>query len=192
PTDQSWRVEFQLHDWVVPDSTATRLFALNGVGLEIFIYPDGRLAIIDRRDELPGGSPCLLSLSNRANVLLRVQRNYPERVFSCELWNSDGTGYDYKLQKILESRNWEFDGGKLGGSTGSLGFLRVFTSLTPLRSQPPNSAEPGNWTELFLEENGLDSSGNQHDLSGNLVFTATPAQLPVAIISTPGNLFWFD
>src|SRR5580704_4927605 len=56
--NQSWRVEFQLHNFALP-SGLQWLFQLSGVGAAAQLWPDGRLALYTR-DSVQQQSPCFV------------------------------------------------------------------------------------------------------------------------------------
>src|ERR1019366_3200706 len=45
PQNQSWRVEFQIHNWTLPASGAAPIIGLSSVGFEAFLESDGRLFV---------------------------------------------------------------------------------------------------------------------------------------------------
>ena len=196
PQNQSWRVEFQIHDWNLPASNnyGARIFSLDGLGATVWLYPNGQLALGDLRDVISPAQPCFLDLGTLRNVLVRFQRDVAQKRITCELWNFDGTGYKSQTETISSSNNWTLSGGQLGSSVDSkLAFLRVFTSLIAIGSKPPTTADGGTWTELKFDGTLLDSSGQGHNGSlGGATYVATPDQMPVAFPKTFGAPSWSD
>ena len=134
-SNQSWRVEFQIHNFVLPaaGNFGAGLLSLTGIGLQAWIYPTNAVAVQDSRDTTSsGGAPCQLDLTGRTNVLVRITRNVPSMLFTCEIWNYDGTGYLTQSQTILSLNSWPFSGGNLGGASN--GGPRVFACLHHLDS----------------------------------------------------------
>ena len=89
PDSQSWRVEFQIHNWILPAEGFyfAYIFQLDGTGVSASIWPDGRLTLNDQRDNVAKQDLCYLSLAGRSNVLVRFQRDVPGKTTACELWN---------------------------------------------------------------------------------------------------------
>jgi hypothetical protein len=113
-------------------------------------------------------------------------------LFSCEIWNFDGTGYSSQVLNIGTLQTRPYAGGTVGpGASAALGFLRVATTLMPLGAKPPTTADGGNWTELKFDGNLKDSSGNNHNASGSgPTYMATPNQVAVAFPKTFGAPAW--
>ncbi len=194
--NQSWRVEFQMHNWTLPGPTqfGARVFALNGVGTNVYLFPDGRLSIEDDRDAIAQQAPCFVSTLGLTNVLVRYQRNLSTNSFTCEIWNYDGTGYNSQTDTITGTNDWRSSGGTIGGGqplTLDLAFLRVFTTTVPPGSKPPTTADGGNWTELKFDGNTNDSSGFGHNASvPGVTYVPTPNQIAVAFPKTFGAPPW--
>ncbi len=190
PANQSWRVEFQLHDWTLPsagDFTA-KLFELDGTGANAFLYPTSQLALGDLRDNASPAQPCFVSIAGLTNALVRIQRDLANSRVTCEAWNYDGTGYNSQTVSILSPlSSYSMTGGRLGASStlAKLGFLRISTALLPLGSKPPTTADGGNWTELKFDNNLNDSSGNQHSATvSSPSYVSTPNQVAIALPKT--------
>src|SRR5580658_252967 len=129
PAKQSWRVEFQFHNWTIPPAGfyGAVVFDIGGTGTKATISPDGRLAI-EASDQLTARQPCFLSTEGISNALVRIQKDVGKMQFSCEMWNFDGTGYRNDVMQILVPQQRQGPGGQIGGgATGALGFLRVST-----------------------------------------------------------------
>ncbi len=183
---QSWRVEFQMHDWTLPAPGiySAYVFYLGGTGLTAIIYPDGRLALTDVRDSLTRAQPCFLSLNGRQNVLVRFQRDAVNLSTVCEIWNADGTGYQQDLDSMT-IQGWTLSGGTLGSASTSaaLGFLRVSSTLVGYGSRPPVTADTGDLVNLTF-----DSGSTIGIASGS--YETTPGQNPVALAKTYGAPTW--
>lgn len=198
PDNQSWRVEFQIHNWVLPAEGFyfAYIFQLDGTGVSASIWPDGRLTLNDNRDLVARQDLCYLPLTGRSNVLVRFQRDVPGKTTTCELWNTDGTGYARSGDVISSVKAYpSVQGGTIGGAVSvKLGFFRIDRNLVPAGSKPPTTARSGEWTELKFDggPNGLmDSSGNGHNaVLANPVYAATPNQGPAAIAKTSGAPTW--
>src|SRR5580658_348638 len=190
---QSWRIEFQIHNWTIPPAGvySAMLFDLLGTGSLARIYPDGTLEL-ETVDQITQQQPCFVSTAGLTNALVRVQKNVAAMLFSCEIWNYDGTGYASQVLNIAQVAARPYTGGTVGpGASAGLGFLRVATTLMPLGSKPPTTADGGNWTELKFDGNLKDSSGNNHNASGSGVsYMATPNQVAVANPKPLGAPSW--
>jgi len=193
PAKQSWRVEFQFHNWTIPPAGfyGAVVFDIGGTGTKATISPDGRLAI-EASDQLTARQPCFLSTEGISNALVRIQKDVGKMQFSCEMWNFDGTGYRNDVMQILVPQQRQGPGGQIGGgATGALGFLRVSTKLMPLGGRPPTTADGGDWTELKFDGNLKDSSGHNHhavDYTGT--YMPTPNQVAFAHPMTAGAPSW--
>ncbi len=192
PHNQSWRVEFQLHDWSQPNPGNAPIIYLASVGAAAYLNnATGQLNLESVGDQVVQAAPCFLNLAGMTNALIRFQRNVGAMTLTCEAWNYDSTGYNTQSDNISKLGNLPFGGGALGnGSSGSLGFLRVFTTLVPTGSRPPVTGDPGDWTELKFDGNLNDSTGNGHGGTAAATYAPTPNQVPVALPKTLGAPFW--
>lgn len=192
PANQSWRVEFQLHSFTLPTSaTPPSLIQLAGVGFAAYLGSDGRLLLESLWDQVYEQSPCYVNTTGFNNVLVRFQRNVSTMQVTCELWNYDSTGYNTQTDHISKLATSPYGGGQLGGNiSASLGFLRVNTTVLPLGSRPPATADTGNWTDLRFDGNLHDSSGNGHGGTGPAFYMLTPNQVSVSLPKTLGAPFW--
>lgn len=193
PANQSWRIEFQIHNWTIPPAGvySAMIYDLLGTGSIARLYPDGTVEI-ETLDQVTQQAPCFVSTSGLTNALVRIQKNASSMLFSCEIWNYDGTAYSNQVENISQLAPHPYSGGNVGpGASTALGFLRVSTTLLPLGSKPPTTADGGNWTELKFDGNLQDSSGNNHNASGyGVSYMATPNQVAVANPKTFGAPSW--
>ena len=192
--NQSWRVEFQIHNFVLPPASpgVVKLFGLTGLGGAAFLRSDGNLALEDDRDNVNPQQPCFLNTTGYTNALVRLQRDLSTMRVTCEIWNYDGTMYQTSSVTILSTNPWATSGGVIGsGGTADLGFVRVFTNTVPPGSRPPTTADQGNWTELKFDGNTNDSSGLGHSaIVPGASYVNTPNQVAVAIAKTYGAPSW--
>jgi hypothetical protein len=194
PANQSWRVEFQIHDWTPPAAGVytAAIFQLFGTGAIAKILPDGTLDI-ETLDQVSKLQPCFVTTGGITNALVRMQKDVANKRFSCEIWNYDGTLYRMDSDTITGLQNRNDSTGNIGaGATVSLGFLRVFTTLVPLGSKPPTTADGGNWSEWKFDGDLKDSSSRRHNGSGprGLAFVQTPNQVAIANPKTAGAPSW--
>lgn len=194
-SSQSWRLEFQLHDFSAAPAGnyGQKIFYLNSIGTFATVYPDGSINLADLWDLGEGGAPCQVSTQGFSNVLVRIQRNVDTKNFTCELWNYDANGYTYQIRAFGVARNFtpglDVDSVS-GGASGNLGFLRISTTVLPLGSKPPTTADSGDWTEWKFDGNLADSSGHNRNLGGPAVFVPTPNQAAFALAKTYGSPAW--
>ena len=188
PPSQSWRVEFQLHDWTLPPQGIQNayIFYLLGTGLNAAIWPDGRLALTEMRDSITPAQPCFLSLNGRQNVMVRYQKEVSSMRVVCEIWNSDGTGYQQDNDTITSLNPWFSSGGTLGSANTNtaLAFLRVFSTTVPDGSRPPVTADVGDLDNLTFNSGmtvGIATTGGP-----GVSYEPTPGQNPVAFVKTFG------
>ena len=193
--NRSWRIEFEIQNWTLPPAGqyGANIFILGGEGAYATLWPDGRLALTDFADQTAsGGSPCFLPLANRTDVLVRYQKDLATKRLTCELWNSDGSGYANNSDTILATTG-NTNLGYLGSpfTSVTLSFLRVATTLLGQNGAPPIKADSGDWTELKFNGNLTDSSGNGHSASlPNPVFLTLPAPLPLSLIRAAVSANW--
>jgi hypothetical protein len=196
PATQSWRVEFQMHNWALPAAGGgAQVWGLNGIGASASLLIGGVLRFIDTRDQLPGGAPCDLPLTGLSNVLVRVQRDALNKRFVCELWNYDGTGHQQNSVQISSFLQWPYSDGGFGSANTSaaLGFFRIFDNVVPDGSQPPVTADTGNLLNLKLDRSLVDTGPRGlSNTSSNAVYGTTPSQLPAAFIKTADAPAWTD
>lgn len=192
PANQSWRIEFQIHNWTIPPAYNATLYYLNGTGSIARIFPDGTVETEGSPDQVSEQQPCFVSTKGLTNVLVRLQKNVPAMLFTCEIWNYDGTGYSSQVLHLSKLVPRPYGGGTIGSVVQSaLGFLRVATTLVPLGARPPTTADGGDWTELKFDGNLRDSSGRNHHASGSgASYMATPNQVAVANPKTAGAPAW--
>ena len=193
--NQSWRIEFQIHNWVLPPANVHTavLFGMSGAGAIVRLYPNGTLEI-ENRDPVNEQAPCFLPLNGLTTALVRIQKDSGQMRFSCEAWNFDATGYRSQVETMNGLKAGTFSGGAIGpigdSAGAALGFLRLSTALVPLGSRPPTTADAGNWTELKFDGNLQDSSGNGHSAGGTGTYMDTPNQVAVAVAKTFGAPAW--
>ncbi len=168
-----------------------KLFNLLGTGAIAWLSPDGIVAS-GSSDKFAQQQPCFVSVKGLTNALVRMQKNVPAMLFSCEVWSYDGTGYSNQVMNISQLVPRPDSGGTIGpGALTAIGFLRVSTTLLPLGAKPPTTADGGNWSEWKFDGNLKDSSGHKHNASGSGVsYMATPNQVPVANPKTLGAPAW--
>ncbi len=193
PANQSWRIEFQIHNWTSPPVGVQNqsLFQLIGTGAIARLYPGGTVET-ESTDKFAQQAPCFVSSNGLTNALVRIQKNVPAMLFTCEIWNYDGTGYSNQVMNISQLVPRPDARGSIGlGVQTALGFLRIATTLLPLGAKPPTTADAGNRTELKFDGNLRDSSGNNHNASGSgISYMATPNQVAVANPKTFGAPAW--
>ena len=191
----SWRLEFQIHDFVIPaaGNYGAKLFWIDGIGVIGSIFPDGSINLTNLWDLGNGGAPCQVFPKQATNVLVRMQRDRANSRTTCELWNYDSTGYNYQILPFGTTRHFNpRQGGDLGlGATARLAFLRTSVGVLPLGSKPPTTADGGDRAEYKFDGTLKDSSGRNHDITGpGAVFSPTPNQGPFALAKTYGAPNW--
>jgi hypothetical protein len=169
PHNQSWRVEFQIHDWRLPPAGAAPIITLYSVGFEAFLQSNGQMYVQSLGDSIVELQPCYLNLSGLTNALVRFQRNLTAKTVTCEIWNYDSTGYNSQTDHINVPGNLPFGGGSLGGggASASLGFLRVFTTLVPQRHKRERARRHRNGDLRGNAEPG--ASGSSENNGGSIL-----------------------
>jgi hypothetical protein len=200
---QSFRVEFQVHNW--SGSANATAFSLNGTGMQAGInIPTGPLISLQAEGYYHAGN-CNVSLAGITNALVRMQVNptgsaingVPASSFVGEIWNYDATAYNSCSQTITGSFGNSATGGTFGGVTVDLGFLNVYTTLVPLGGQPPVTASRGDRTAITFDCTSspstclTDLSGNGNNVTySGASYVNTPNQVPVAFAKTLGAPAW--
>ena len=191
PASQSWRVEFQLHDWVIPPATVgnAELWTMSGLGASATLISTNALRLYDYH-EPTAPSVCDISLAGRSNILVRLQRDAGAKLFTCEIWNTDGGGYVQNFNNIATLTAATGNLGRFGGvgTTAQIAFYRLTDSLLPLGSRPPVTASSGQFLANYtFDGDTLDRSGNHRDIVfSSATFGSTPNQ-GVASIPRTGN-----
>ena len=183
-------MEFQIHDWTLPNGQPPLMY-LAGTGFAAYFYQSGVIGLESLADRVAQQEPCFVNTSGMRNALVRFQRNLSTMQLTCEIWNYDSTGYNSQTDMITSLGNLGYGGGSLGGAiSASLGFLRISSTVLPLGSRPPATGDTGAWTDLRFDGNLTDSSGNGHGGTGTPTYAVTPNQVPVSLPKTFGTPFW--
>ena len=152
PQSQSWRVEFQIHNWTLPPQgiQSAYVFYLSGTAAAAAIFPNGMLGT----DRLAGFGITGAALFFVAKRAPECAGAIPERrseqasgVRDMELrWN----GYQQDSDKIVAFKAWSYSGGTLGSANtnAALAFLRVFSTIVPDGTRPPVTADSGDLQNL--------------------------------------------
>lgn len=166
-------------------------------------YSDKRLVLGTQYDSIPGGAVCtFLDISTRTDILIRMQRDYTglvtgARQWTCEIWNVDSTGYEFHNLPITSAGDPSFNENGINGSTvntSQFGFVRMDSTLLPVASKPPTTADGGNLVEIKLDGGGTDSSGGGHNMTmtGTWNYPATPDQVAYAFAGTLETKSWSE
>jgi len=186
----TFRWELRLHNVIPASGTDTELFRLNNYIIKILA--SNQIEISDWNDTLGGtlGHEVRFDLSSRPDCLLRITRDVEGMTFYAEIWNADGTNYviSPKLPiTTLGSNNFSGTGyfGKQewqsASPTAQIAFYRWYSFKVPDGSAPPPSVPAGgDLADWEFEGNGMDSSGNQLNISytGGIAYTTTPTYPP--------------
>ncbi|MCZ2156784.1 MAG: hypothetical protein LC114_23300, partial [Bryobacterales bacterium] len=187
----SWRVEFQLHD---PGAFVAETNIIEFAGFAVRLRDNGtRIFISPSHDSYPGGTPCIFNVTGRSNMLVRVQRDYSAMKYYCEMWDADGSNYEFRSLTILSANGDTGANGHIDGRYAniSIGFLRMFNTLVPIKSKPPVTAETGTELELKFDGDGKDASGKKRNMStAGFGFAPTPGQEAFALPTTPNTPEW--
>ena len=198
PNTPANRVEFYIHDW--SSSSTTHLISSGATGWIAYTQPgdpanvtlliynqwesDGKLAQIR-----------IGSLSKHA-VYVRCQHDPVKKLDLIEAWDTDGNRIaNNSLSYGSETpAGTDFQMGFGGEPTLSVGFMRAHSTLVPLNSRPPVTADDtARLFEWKFDGSLNDASGNGHSaimLGGTPVFTSTPYQNIAAVIKTKGAPSW--
>jgi hypothetical protein len=187
----SWRVEFQIHNWTVPNPYLTYLFNL-GNGAAAIVTPESGLAMYSTDNT--NGVFCGLILAG-SDMLVRFQKLAGVPELACEAWNYDGSGYQSGTAAISAISSPAVSGGYVGsGLAAQLGFLRIFTTTVAIGSRPPTTADHGDYMELTFDGTMNDASGHGHNATNagisSVTFAATPDQKVFSFPRVLGSPFW--
>jgi len=189
-TGQDFRIEFQMHtgsgNFVAPASYKY-LAQLSGYGVRFLHKENNTLWVQDTGDSIAGGSDCQMALTDKSNVLVRLQRRTADMTFTCEMWNVDGSGYAATTLTITALGGAGGSGATISesGATPWFGFLRIIDSIVATSSQQPVTYTSSATRVWWKFDNGVtDSSSNGYNLTWTSpAYMATPGQS--TIISRP-------
>lgn len=198
PHNVPWRVEFYLHDW--SDTAPTARYAVSeAIGINFVLYNQGngdiRIGMYGTWD--PGVNHCFVLLKDltvRA-VYVRFQRDPEGSVERCEAWDKDGR----RIQSSINAWNGDTgargNGIQVGAGGASTAFFRVHSTLVPMNSRPPVTADnSGVLLHWKFDGNLRDSgpSGYNAILQAPPEYVETPNQNVVAKIKTADAPIWND
>jgi hypothetical protein len=174
------RMEFRLHDYSPPPDGYSWVVRLPDYSVR-FVQGALQLYVFDHAD-LPDSKLVSLDLKDRKkDVLARFQRNFSSKTISLEIWDIDGTNYASATYRLTEMpvTNWAGKTITAGGGTmgTQIAYLRLYSTLVPLRSSPPSRAD-GDIGDWEFDGKLDDKSGRGLDMkvtSGRTSFTATPS-----------------
>jgi hypothetical protein len=173
------RMEFRLHGFTQPADYYGWMFYF-GNFLVRFLGPSEILNISDNYDNYTSIN---VDLAGRSDVVVRFQRDKANTRLSLEVWNADGTGYAYALRQMAGVATANIAGTPItfgaATTTTDLAYLRLYSSVLPLGSQPPSRTD-GNLADWEFEGNLNDKSGHGVNLAGSAAMVATPA-LPIGV-----------
>jgi hypothetical protein len=188
----SFRLEFRLHN-IGPVASNVVWLYLDCLQLYIQAQSDGRLYVVERvsnTERLFGGV-------DRQDILVRIQRNIPQGRFDIELWDSNGANYSaVSATGLSYTGSFSASGGGFNAFSHSAGFaqlafMRAFTSLVPLGSRPPTTADVGDYFDWKFDGNGADASGHGRTVNvSGASFVATPTVAAVAVAKTANTPSW--
>lgn len=198
--DVLWRAEMHIDLYVAPGpgpSDGQGIINLGGAGAQATTRTEsgGSLALYDNRNvyqPVNSRSYCFFGMSGRTNVLVRWQRTPTHLI--CEIWNADGTGYEYQ-QRTRTAYGSPGSGGTLGSNQPNtpathLAFFRLHEGNLPAGSRPPVTADVGirGWK---FDGNGTAQSGGNNINTGGFSFAQTVTGVgAVAGIAGGGTKDW--
>lgn len=183
------RLEFHMHDYT-PTVGVNRSFAyLNFFDLQLMAVASGEIEVIS-----PRGAAVRCPTQNRSNFLVRAQLNVADARLDCEVWDVDGSNYAVRTVSGLTFRAFSTPNGAISSfneSRPALAFLRGSTTLVPLGSKPPVTADVGDYFDWKLDVNGNDSTGrNIRLVTSEFAFVPTVGQGVVAMPLTADTPAW--
>lgn len=191
-----WTAEVHIDVWNLPSLTSDpTILQLQGIGARMLLSHNGSFLLYDSRNTYESPGFCDLSLSGRTNVLVRWQRDVVNDLLVCEIWNADGTGYDYDILSKTASGSTS-SGGTLGSTSANmndvhLAFARVKKSAVAVASKPPTTYDVGDLDWKF-DGDGTATSGGNDITTTSFGFADTNGQAIYPIISTPDTPNWAE
>lgn len=156
---------------------------LNGAALQLNDYLDPT-----------NGCQFSVPITFNQDTVVRLTKNAALGQITLESWNATGTNY----QSVTGNCTAPFVAGGLTGtgqigaseSIGTVAFVRLYSTILPLNSAPPNGASGGDLADWEFNGNGKDSSG----YGDNISFSSSPsystaAVYPPACIMPPQQSF---
>ena len=196
------RLEMAIHDWT--DGISINQFLSDSVGLQVQVANSGSgniiLSIYSLFDTLNSVSPAQLPLTGISPrvAYIRVQRDVVAGQFEVEAWDSSGVRF-YTYSTALGGNRVDSSQGLSVGAPGGIGtaFCRVHTTVVPMNSRPPVTADNADTLVHWKFDGSLDdSSGNGYFgtifPAGSPVYVSTPYQNVVAKIKTMGSPSYSD
>ncbi len=188
----NFRLEFRVHNAAAPASNVS-VFFINCLDMYIQVQASGLLYVVEQ----VSGANFIASGSARSEMLVRVQRNISAGRVDVEVWDVDGGNYQATAVTGLTfsgsyaTANAGFNAWAHGNGNAKLAFMRAFTTLVPLGSRPPTTADVGDYFDWKFDGNGADSSGNGRTVNvSGASFVATPVAAAVAIAKTANTPSW--
>jgi|GEM_PF-3482034 len=183
------RLEFHMHDYA-PTVGVNRSFAyLNFFDMQLMAASNGEIEVIT-----PRGAAVRCPTHNRQNFLVRAQLNLADARLDCEVWDVDGSNYAVRTASELTFKAFSVFGGVISPfneSSPALAFLRGSTSLVPLGSKPPVTADVGDYFDWKFDANGNESTGKNIGLvTSAFTFVPTAGQGVVAMPATDNSPAW--
>jgi hypothetical protein len=174
------RVEFRLHDYTAPPDWNSWIIGLPDFAIR-FVQAELQLHVSDLVD-LPESKVAALELKGRKkDILARFQRNFSNKTITLEIWDIDGTNYSVATTQMtgMSPTNWAGKNIAVGGGTmrTRLAYLRLYSTVVPLKSLPPAHAD-GDLGDWEFDGTFGDKSGRGLDMKisdGRFGFSATPS-----------------
>lgn len=195
-----WRAEFYLHDW--SDNNPTTHIADSGaLGFSFVLYNMGngdiRVSMYSPWDQ--GVEVCMFALSNLKvrGVYVRFQRDPAASVERCEAWDTNAVRvYSAIHGWTSDAGGASSDGVQVGASGVGAAFFRLHSTLVPMNSRPPVTADNSDVILHWKFDGDLRDSGpsgyNGTFSSGSPTYVPTPNQNVVAKIKTYDAPAWND
>lgn len=188
-TLQSWRMETRVTAWTLPVGSGTQvsIWSIPNIYISIYNNNGGPLVrVIDFIDGPAGGSALQTSAPNTSgsDFVVRLQKDFTNSLGACaggspgcfilEVWNVNGSNYTLISIPLTTPRAGAAGTIQIGDSTratGTLGFLRWYSTLLPTGGKAPFGGTGGDLADYEFNNNGNDSSSHRNNLS----FTTRPS-----------------
>jgi hypothetical protein len=181
-TDLSnWRAEVRIHDYTF-DGNYALIFGTNSYSIRL--GPSNTALITSWKDK---SFACSVIFPDRADRILRFQRDAANKRLTVEAWNaSDGGGYlqaSCGVDSGHTSTERPNDAGSavsIGGFKGSLAYIRVYSSVVPLQTAPSNSFD-GDLVDYELDGDGAERAKHLNVSFTTPAFSTTPTYSPAPV-----------
>jgi hypothetical protein len=194
----TFRVEGRETAWTMPASLGARTSLWSAGGLTIAIVNNSSIGLpelwlLDFSSDVTGNNPLKCTLinpvnsANRADFVWRLTKDTANRLMTLEVWNVDASGYTVSQSTLTSYQTGVAGTLQIGDgslSSGSIAFIRWFSTILPIGSKAPFGGPAGDLGDYEFNNNGRDSSthGNNLSYTSSPSYAAAPIYSPACIL----------